>query len=85
MAINAKVSSAASYNLTVSNNGGTLTSQKPISLRNVVREGAIASVDTIESIGNVTAVNKTDGAFLQYNATTQKYEVVQAELDGGSF
>jgi len=85
MAINAKVSSAASYNLTVSNNGGTLTSQKPISLRNVVREGAIATLDTIESIGNVSTVNKTDGAFLQYNAATQKYEITQADLDGGSF
>jgi hypothetical protein len=85
MAINAKVSSSASYNLKVSNNGGSLTSQKPISLRNVVREGAVATIENIENIGNVSTVSKTDGAFLQYNAVTNKYEIVQAELDGGTF
>lgn len=73
------------YKISINQNGSSLGSPKPISLRNVVREGAVASLDTIESIGNVSTVNKTDGAFLQYNAATQKYEVVQAELDGGSF
>lgn len=73
------------YKISINQSGSGLSTNKPISLRNVVREGAVASVDTIEEIGNVSTVNKTDGAFLQYNATTQKYEVVQAELDGGSF
>ena len=73
------------YKISLNQSGSSLSSSKPISLRNVVREGAVSSVNTIESIGNVTAVNKTDGAFLQYNAATDKYEVVQAELDGGTF
>lgn len=77
--------SQGGYKISINQSGSSLGSSKPISLRNVVREGAVASLDTIESIGNVSTVNKTDGAFLQYNATTQKYEVVQAELDGGSF
>ena len=77
--------SQGGYKISINQSGSSLGSSKPISLRNVVREGAVASVDTIESIGNVSTVNKTDGAFLQYNAETQKYEVVQAELDGGSF
>ena len=66
--------------------GSVLSStNKPVSLRNVVREGSTATVNTIESIGNVEAVNKVDGAFLQYNSSTLNYEVVEAELDGGTF
>ena len=84
MSINAKVTSAASYNIKVTNNGGSMSTQKPISLRNVAREGSVG-LTNIEAIGNVTTVDKTDGAFLQYNSETGKYEVRQAELDGGTF
>jgi|TARA_B110000858_G_C17785049_1_gene466784 uncharacterized surface protein with fasciclin (FAS1) repeats len=73
------------YTLKLNQNGNSFTTKSPISLRNVVREGQQATVETIEAIGNVTIVSKTDGAFLQYNSTTDKYEVVQAALDGGLF
>ena len=73
------------YTLKLNQNGSSLTTKSPISLRNVVREGAIQSVETLESVGNVTVVSKTDGAFLQYNSSTDNYEVVQADLDGGLF
>ena len=77
--------SQGGYKISINQTGSSLSSSKPISLRNVVREGAVASIDNIENIGNVSTVSKTDGAFLQYNAVTNKYEVVQAELDGGTF
>lgn len=73
------------YKISLNQTGTSLSTNKPISLRNVVREGAVQNLEKIESIGNVNVVNKTDGAFLQYNAATEQYEVVQAELDGGTF
>lgn len=73
------------YKISLNQTGTSLSTNKPISLRNVVREGAVQNLEKIESIGNVSIVNKTDGAFIQYNAETQQYEVVQAELDGGTF
>lgn len=84
MTIKAKVSSSSSYNVEVSNFGGSLTNRKPLSLRNVVREGSV-STENIENIGNVIVVNKTDGSTIQYNSVNQKYEIKLADLDGGTF
>ena len=75
---------SSSYKVKVNNLGGTLTATNPISLRNVVREGSIAT-ENIENIGNVITVNKTDGSTIQYNSANQKYEIKLADLDGGTF
>lgn len=72
------------YTVSVNNIGGTLTTQKPISLRNVVREGS-TTINNIEAINNVEVVDRVDGAILQYDSVTNKYEVRLAELDGGTF
>jgi DNA-dependent RNA polymerase auxiliary subunit epsilon len=76
--------SLSNYKVSVSNIGGTLTTQKPISLRNVVREGS-TTINNIELINNVEVVERVDGAILQYDAASGNYEVKQAELDGGTF
>jgi hypothetical protein len=83
MTIKAKVSSGSAYNVTVNNLGGSLTSVQPISLRNVVREGAVET--KLEDITNITIVNRTDGATIQYNSSNQNYEIKLADLDGGTF
>lgn len=76
--------SGSSYKVKVSNLGGSLTARKPISLRNVVREGTTVT-ENLENIENVSIVNKTDGSTLQFNSQNQKYEIKLADLDGGTF
>lgn len=83
--IKVKVSPQSSYRVSVNNIDGTLSATAPISLRNVVREGSLATVENLEDIGNVSVVNKTDGSTLQFNSENSRYEIRLADLDGGTF
>lgn len=67
----------------VSQTGGRLQATAPLSLRNTVRDSAF--LENLESIQNVTVVNRVDGSGLQYNSETQNYEIKLMTLDGGNF
>ena len=83
MAIKAKINKATSYNVNVDNFDGSLTTRKPISLRNVV--GELSEIKKIKDLLDVQEVQEVDGAGLQYNQQTDKYEIKLLELDGGHF
>lgn len=83
--INANVVQPTTYTVEVDNVGGRLQTNAPISLRNVVSEGAQATVDRLEDIGDVVAIEKVDGASVVYNSAASRYEVKNQDLDGGSF
>ena len=67
---------------------GSLVQDAPITLKNSIADGSIA---TIEAIGDVDEVNVTNGATLIYNSQTDKYEIKLltsdsiTSLDGGTF
>jgi len=83
--INTEFTQPTTYSVEVNNNDGRLQTQSPISLRNVLKEGAQATVDNLEDIGNVISIERVDGSTIVYNASTSRYEVKLADLDGGSF
>ena len=66
---------------------GLLTTRPSVTIKNQISE-----FNSIEQIPDVDEVNVTDGATLQYNATTDKYEIkpldlaaLGVDLDGGTF
>lgn len=66
---------------------GLLTTRPSVTIKNQISE-----FTSIEQIPDVDEVNVTDGATLQYNATTDKYEIkpldltaLGVDLDGGTF
>lgn len=67
---------------------GSLVQDAPITLKNSIADGTVA---TIESIGDVDEVNVINGATLVYNSETDKYEIKLLSsdsisgLDGGTF
>lgn len=88
MSIQGQIRSAATtIKVNVTNNGGSLSAQAPITLKNQIQE-----IRSIEDILDVKEVNVTNGATLIYNSQNDKYEVRQLQiadlnldLDGGSF
>jgi hypothetical protein len=82
MGIKAKLSSSTNYNVKVSPSANYLQTGAPVALRNIAADKDVVD---IADIGNVTVVNKTDGAGLQYNSVTNKYEIRLMDIDGGSF
>lgn len=80
-------SSATIIKANVTNNGGSLSAQAPITLKNQIQE-----IRSIENILDVSVVEAANGATLIYNSQNDKYEVRQlsfadlaVDLDGGSF
>ncbi len=76
-------------NVKLSNNGGILQNQTPITIKNQVAE-----IRSIEDLGDVSEVAVTAGATLVYNPENDKYEVKKLDvgelagtinLDGGEF
>lgn len=67
----------------INQTGGRLQTSAPLSLRNAARDSS--TIQSLESIQDVQAINKVDGAGLQYNSETQNYEIKLVALDGGSF
>lgn len=81
---------AVAQKIIVSNVGGVLTNQAPITLRNQSRD-----IKSIEDIGDVLPVEVVAGSTLIYNPLNDKYEVRLMtgndvdidtfDLDGGLF
>lgn len=88
MAIKARIVSIQNSQKTVrvNNVGDSLSTTKPVTLKNQIQE-----IRSIEDFGDVQEVNVTTGATLVYNETIDKYEVRPLELadlgnlDGGTF
>lgn len=81
---------AVAQKVIVSNVGGVLTNQAPITLRNQTRD-----IKSIEDIPDVSVVEAVSGSTLIYNPLNDKYEVRLMtgndvdigtfDLDGGLF
>lgn len=88
MSIQARITSIQNTQKVVRVNtvGDSLSTAKPVTLKNQVKE-----IRSIEDFGDVQEVNVTAGATLVYNETNDKYEVRPLELadlgnlDGGTF
>lgn len=86
----ASFTKAIAQKIIVSNVGGVLTNQAPITLRNQSRD-----IRSIEDIGDVSVIEALAGATLIYNPLNDKYEVRLMtgndvdidtfDLDGGLF
>jgi len=70
------------YKIKLTQVDGRLQTSSPLTLKNVIKSG---DIQDIAEIGNVTVVDKVDGAILQYNSSTDRYEVKLGEFDGGEF
>jgi DNA-dependent RNA polymerase auxiliary subunit epsilon len=79
--IKVKIQKTPEYKLKVTNNEGLLQTFSPLTLKNVVRSG----INDITEINNVSIIDKSDGAILQYNSETDNYEVKLGTFDGGEF
>jgi hypothetical protein len=70
------------YKIKLTKVDGRLQTSSPLTLKNIIKSGDILD---IAQIANVTVVDKVDGAVLQYNVDTNKYEVKLGTFDGGEF
>jgi len=71
-------------NVRVSNTSSTLlNSSVPVTLKN----NPVFTVGdrTLESLDDVLVVDKANGSTIAYSANTNKYEIKQLSLDGGTF
>jgi hypothetical protein len=69
------------YRIKVSQTDGLLQTFAPLTLRNVI----VSDIKDIAEIQNVKVINKIDGSILQFNSTTNNYEIKLATFDGGEF
>lgn len=81
--ITARVSTPKNAEVKINKTDGYLQTTAPLSLRNATRDSTF--IDKLESINNVTVINRVDGSGLQYNSETQNYEIKLMTLDGGHF
>jgi hypothetical protein len=80
----ANIVTTSRINVRVSNTSSTLlNSSVPVTLKNnpVITVGD----RTLESLDDVLVVDKASGSTLAYSANTNKYEIKQLTLDGGTF
>lgn len=86
MALKARIVQNTSMVARVNTTGDSLSTSKPVTLKNQIKE-----IRSIEDFGDVDEVNVIDGATLVYNSETDKYQVRPLEIgdlgniDGGSF
>jgi hypothetical protein len=86
MALKARIVQNTSMVARVNATGDSLSSAKPVTLKNQIKE-----IRSIEDFGDVEEVNVVTGATLVYNSVSDKYEVRPFEisdlgtLDGGTF
>jgi len=86
MALKARIVQNSQMVARVNTTGDSLSSAKPVTLKNQINE-----IRSIEDFGDVDEVNVVTGATLVYNSITDKYEVRPLEigdlgnLDGGTF
>lgn len=82
MALNVTLRSNTYINAKVSSNNGLLSPTSPLTIKNIVQEQILNS---IEDLPDVSEVSVTDGATLVYNSNNDLYEVKQINLDGGEY
>jgi hypothetical protein len=86
MTLKARIVQNTSMVARVNTTGDSLSSAKPVTLKNQVKE-----IRSIEDFGNVEGVDIVTGATLVYNSENDKYEIRPFEiadlggLDGGTF
>ena len=86
MALKARIVQNTQMVARVATTGDSLSTTKPVTLKNQVKE-----IRSIEDFGDVEEVNVVTGATLVYNSVSDKYEVRPFEisdlgnLDGGTF
>ena len=61
---------------------GALVQTQPITIKNIVQEPQINSIEDLPDVSKVAVAN---GATLVYNASNDLYEVKQLDIDGGTF
>jgi hypothetical protein len=86
--INVKVASNSSVNIQVSNVSATLlNSSVPVTLKNnpVLSTTGGSGVNSLEELVDVLIVDKSNNSSISYSANTNKYEIKQLNLDGGTF
>lgn len=80
----ANIVTTSRINVRVSNTSSTLlNSSVPVTIKNnpVITVGD----RTLESLDDVLVVDKANGSTIAYSANTNKYEIKQLSLDGGTF
>lgn len=76
-----KVAKKPQYKIKITNNDSILQTSQPLSLKSTI----LNKVETITEIGDVAMIDSSNGAILQYNSETSKYEIKLGEFDGGEF
>jgi hypothetical protein len=76
-----KLQKTPQYKIKVSQTDGLLQTFSPLTLKNILN----SRIKNIEDIQNISVVNKTDGSILQFNSTTNDYEIKLGSFDGGEF
>lgn len=71
-----------SINAKVNVLNGALVPTQPITIKNIVQEQQINSIEDLPDVSKVAVAN---GATLVYNASNDLYEVKQLDIDGGTF
>ena len=88
MALKATLNATRSSQIiSVNTSAQSLSTVPGVTLRNQIRD-----INTLEDIQDVVHISQDDGAVLQYNAVTDKYEIKNLDLaqtgldvDGGTF
>lgn len=80
----ANIVTTSKINVRVSNTSSTLlNSSVPVTLKN--NPVFVSGDRTLESLDDVLVVEKANGSTIAYSANTNKYEIKQLSLDGGTF
>ena len=82
MTFNAKLTKNTYINAKVDVQNGALIPVKPITIKNIVQEQQINSIEDLPDVSEVAVAN---GATLVYNASNDLYEIKQIDIDGGTF
>jgi hypothetical protein len=69
------------YKIKVNQVDGLLQTFAPLTLRNAVR----SEIVNLEDIKNIKVIDKTNGSILQFNSTSNNYEIKLGSFDGGEF
>lgn len=67
----------------VTNVGGVLTAQSPITLKNYIGAGKVAA--KLVELQDVSVVDQTDASTLVYNSSNGLYEVKKMDIDAGEY
>lgn len=86
--INVIVANVPSINITTNAISGIITTNNPVTLKNIPTLQAISNAvasTTIDTLLDVDLTQRVDGSTLVYNANTNTYDVEPLTIDGGTF